>query len=103
MPTSPTPHGAKPSRYAGQRPSANARGYGAAWQRARRAYLSEHPLCVACVRLGRVTPATVVDHVTPHRGDEKLMWDEANWQAMCKRHHDEKTARQDGGLGRPRA
>ena len=26
---------------------------------------------------GRVVPATVVDHVVPHRGDQKLFWDEA--------------------------
>ena len=28
-------------------------------------------------------PATVVDHVVPHRGDQKLFWDEAQLGAGC--------------------
>lgn len=43
--------------------------------------------------------ATVVDHITPHGGDVALFWDVANWQGLCKAHHDEKTAREDGGFG----
>lgn len=30
-----------------------------------------------------MTPARVVDHITPHRGDVALFWDESNWQALC--------------------
>lgn len=26
-------------------------------------------------------------------------WSVANWQALCKRHHDAKTAAEDGGFG----
>ena len=44
---------------------------------------------------GRLVKATVVDHVTPHRGDKKLFWDESNWQALCKRCHDKKTMTED--------
>jgi 5-methylcytosine-specific restriction endonuclease McrA len=40
----------------------------ARWQRLRKYQLIEHPLCVYCLANGRVTPATVVDHVVPHRG-----------------------------------
>jgi 5-methylcytosine-specific restriction protein A len=39
-------------------------------------------------------PATVVDHIVPHRGDPVLFWDEANWQGLCKLCHDAKTARE---------
>ena len=39
--------------------------------------------------------ATVVDHITPHRGDKKLFWDEDNWQPLCKRCHDKKTMTED--------
>ena len=39
--------------------------------------------------------AAVVDHIIPHRGDEKMFWDEANWQALCKRCHDKKTMTED--------
>lgn len=71
------------SRAHGGRGSAHQRGYNSRWQRARAAYLAAHPLCVECAKHGRVTPARVVDHVRPHRGDQALFWDERNWQALC--------------------
>jgi 5-methylcytosine-specific restriction protein A len=55
--------------------------------------LAEHVWCVVCAREKRVEPSTVIDHITPHRGDVELFWDMANWQAICKRCHDKKTAR----------
>ena len=75
--------------------SAASRGYSSRWNKARRAFLAAHPLCEECLKEGRYTKATVVDHIIPHRGDPKLFWDESNWQALCKRHHDEKTGRED--------
>ena len=75
--------------------SANKRGYTYRWQQASRAYLRAHPLCVECQRHGRYTAAEVVDHIVPHRGDYRLFWDQGNWQALCKRCHDEKTGRED--------
>ena len=62
--------------------------YGSRWRRARAAYLAEHPLCALCEAQGRVVAATVVDHIVPHKGDAALFWDVANWQPLCKRHHD---------------
>ena len=102
MPSKPPvhrPHGAKSAaavkaELERQRPSAARRGYGARWRRARRRYLARHPLCVRCAAAERVEPATVVDHVVPHRGDRELFWDEANWAALCKPCHDAKTARE---------
>jgi 5-methylcytosine-specific restriction protein A len=67
--------------------------YGAAWRRARARFLREHPDCAECKRQGHTTPATVVDHVRPHRGDPVLFWDETNWASSCKSHHDAKTRR----------
>jgi 5-methylcytosine-specific restriction enzyme A len=85
------------------RGSSTQRGYGARWQKASKAYLQAHPLCVCpeC-KAGelRVTAATVVDHIIPHRGDMKLFWDNTNWQSMGKTCHDRKTAAEDGGFGR---
>ena len=75
--------------------SAASRGYGAAWRKARKQYLEEHPLCVECMKEGRYVKATVVDHVVPHRGDKVLFWDRSNWQALCKRCHDRKTGNVD--------
>lgn len=66
------------------------RGYGWQWQKARKRFLSmpENVLCRMCQAEGRLTVATVVDHITPHRGDQRLFWDESNWQPLCKPHHD---------------
>jgi 5-methylcytosine-specific restriction enzyme A len=71
------------------------RGYGYKWQKAREAYLSKHPLCVYCEREGRVTPATVVDHIEAHRGDMKLFWDSSNWQSLCATHHSSTKQREE--------
>lgn len=82
-----------------KRESSHARGYDARWRKARAAYLVQHGLCVVCQRGGRVVAATEVDHITPHRGDYDLFWDQANWQALCKPCHSHKTATEDGGFG----
>ncbi len=58
------------------------------WQKARVAFLNANPLCAMCERRGRVTVATVVDHVIPHRGDRRIFWDRENWQPLCASCHD---------------
>jgi 5-methylcytosine-specific restriction protein A len=37
--------------------------------------------------MGRIEPATLVDHIEPHQGDQVKFWDEANWQSSCTWHH----------------
>lgn len=86
-------------RYDRERGTAAQRGYGGRWQRARIVYLREHPLCVECEKQGGLTPATVVDHIKPHKGNRALFWDSSNWQALCKLCHDRKTVKEDGGFG----
>ena len=86
-------------QYDHERGTAVERGYGASWQRYRREYLTEYPLCVQCLTENRTIVATVVDHIKPHRGDWALFWDAKNHQALCKHHHDVKTAGVDGGFG----
>jgi 5-methylcytosine-specific restriction protein A len=44
------------------------------WRDFRERYLQVHPLCVTCEGAGKVTPATVVDHITPHKGDAAKFW-----------------------------
>ena len=75
--------------------SASSRGYNHAWRKASKQFLQTHPLCEECKKHGRYTKATVVDHVIPHRGDQKLFWDRSNWRALCKHCHDRKTGRED--------
>jgi len=70
-----------------RRPSARARGYSHAWDKARAAYLCKHPMCAEHARRGEEVAASVVDHITPHRGDMSLFWDSANWQALCTNCH----------------
>jgi 5-methylcytosine-specific restriction endonuclease McrA len=54
-------------------------------------------LCVMCKREGRLTPATVVDHTTPHEGDQSLIWDTANWQSLCAPRHNRDKQREERG------
>lgn len=63
------------------------------WRRESKIYLAEHPWCTECMKKEDYTPATVVDHIKPHRGNRGQFWDKANWQGLCKHHHDQKTAR----------
>lgn len=64
------------------------RGYNYKWQKARERYLNSNPLCVYCQQIGRVTAASIVDHIVAHRGDMALFWDQTNWQSLCKPCHD---------------
>lgn len=74
-------------RSAYSRLTAAQRGYDARWRRARLTFLRANPYCQMCRQVGRVTRATVVDHITPHKGDLALFWDAANWQALCATCH----------------
>ena len=84
------------------RQNSNARGYGYKWQQARAGFLKSHPLCADHLKRGQVVAASVVDHITPHRGDQNLFWDKSNWQPLCQSCHNAKTAREDGGFGNTR-
>lgn len=37
----------------------------------------------------------VVDHTEPHRGDERLFWDESNLQTVSKAYHDSEKQKQE--------
>lgn len=58
------------------------------WRKRRKLFLLRNPLCAMCMEVQKLTPATVVDHVIPHRGDLRLFWDEGNWRSSCKTCHD---------------
>lgn len=75
--------------------SSRERGYTWKWQKARAAYLMENPICGRCGK-----GASVVDHITPHRGNDALFWDQSNWQSLCQKCHNIKTATEDGAFGR---
>lgn len=75
------------------------RGYTSRWRKLRGSFIAQNPLCAECQRMGKIKPATDVDHIIPHRGDEKLFYDWANLQALCHKCHSRKTAKEDGGFG----
>ena len=68
---------------------------GRRWRKVRSFHLSAHPYCVYCRKAGKVTLATVVDHIKPHRGDPELRWDMNNLQSLCQPHHDATKQREE--------
>src|SRR5262245_49059324 len=50
-------------------------------------FKKQHPLCAGCQAVGRITATQVADHIVPARGDDRLLWDTANLQPLCSRHH----------------
>src|SRR5262245_5521159 len=57
------------------------------WRKRRAFQLRLEPLCAICARSGLAVPATIADHVDPHRGDltEYLT---GRLQSLCKPCHD---------------
>jgi 5-methylcytosine-specific restriction enzyme A len=66
------------ARFDKTRPNSSERGYSRDWEKARKTFLSMHPYCVRCG-----ARANVVDHKTPHRGDQAIFWDKSRWQPLC--------------------
>lgn len=58
------------------------------WKAIRANQLNAKPLCEWCERRGRITAATVADHIVKHNGDPALFFDSDNLQSLCKPHHD---------------
>jgi 5-methylcytosine-specific restriction endonuclease McrA len=57
------------------------------WIVRRRQQLQKQPLCQYCLLQGYTVPATVADHITPHKGDLDLFWHGA-LQSLSKHCHD---------------
>jgi 5-methylcytosine-specific restriction enzyme A len=64
-------------------------------------YRVSNPECVICgaPALGKLErkgnrskPLGAVDHIVPHREDQRLFWDESNWQTLCTSCHNRKSA-----------
>jgi len=50
--------------------------------------LRHNPICQECNR----EPATQVDHIVEHKGDERLFWNFENTRSVCHQCHAEKSA-----------
>lgn len=68
------------------------------WRRIRAQQLEAQPFCVFCRGEGRLIPATVCDHIEPHRGDVARFY-AGPFQSLCKRCHDSAKARIESGSG----
>ena len=72
----------------------------AKWKTLRGDQLRKQPHCESphCIDTG--VPATVVDHIDPHRGDERKFYSRNNLQSLCKHCHDKfKQSKEKGGAG----
>lgn len=58
------------------------------WQTLRSIQLRAQPLCERCMKRGRITSATTVNHVIPHKGDWTLFV-AGPFESLCKRCHDD--------------
>ena len=57
------------------------------WRVRSRYQLAVEPLCAMCLADGKTTPATIADHIEPHRGD----WNAfllGKLQSLCRSCHD---------------
>jgi 5-methylcytosine-specific restriction endonuclease McrA/predicted kinase len=79
----------------------------ARWKKLRRRvflrdlFTCQRPECGAVIA---ETSRLVCDHILPHRGDERLFWDEGNLQTLCKPCHDKvKQAEERRGISREAA
>lgn len=70
-------------------------GYGAAWQRLRRAFVSANPFCVHCLADGVYKAVEEVDHRIPHMGRIEALLDWDNLQSLCRHHHATKTRQEN--------
>lgn len=75
------------SKWPGSR-SPEAQGYRrlyglARWKRTRKAQLDKQPLCENCLKQGRLTPATVCDHVDPKSKLDPETFFAGPFQSLC--------------------
>jgi len=92
LPRKPWDHGGKTS---------SQRGYGRQHQKLRKQLLEQEPLCRMCKGKGRITVATIADHVVSiAKGG--AVHDIDNLQPLCLEHHQQKTLEEQGKRFKPR-
>lgn len=76
------------------------RGYTSRWAKYSRLYRKKHPLCVDCLKDGRIVASQHTDHIIAVSGpNDPLFYSESNHQALCAPCHSRKTVLEDGGFG----
>lgn len=70
------------------------------WLHARKQHLNQHPFCAECLKAGKRTRATMVDHIVPiKQGGERFA--PSNLQSLCWSCHSRKSA-QEGSRWKPK-
>ena len=67
------------------------------WQRLRMHKLRQHPLCECCIKIGRIEPATAVDHITPIKGGGEPYPGLDGLASLCASCHNLKTRGEQTG------
>ena len=68
------------------------------WKHLRQNYLIEHPFCMECWKNGKLTKATVVDHIVPIKQGGVAL-DESNLQSLCASCHGSKSISEGSRYG----
>ena len=98
MPTAPPLH--KPAQFGTGKRDTSDRGQWShmynctAWRKLRLRQLIKEPLCRLCESKGRVTAATVCDHIEAHKGDPAKFW-QGPFQSLCAKCHNSDKQRMD--------
>lgn len=72
------------------------------WEAIRTHQLQIEPLCRMCKDQGEYNPATVCDHIEPHKGNWTKFWS-GPFQSLCSTcHSSDKQIIENGGTPRPR-
>jgi 5-methylcytosine-specific restriction protein A len=72
---------------------------GRPYRRARQAWFDSEAtnrLCAECLKQGKTTEATELDHIQRAADRPDLFDDPSNWQPLCRECHEAKTARENG-------
>lgn len=93
-------HGGKTYNQSKKRKQSNAKYNTALWHKLRLIQLSKQPLCQACMVRGRVTQATVVDHLFPWNQLGEVAFVANVMQSLCPECHSVKTGLEQQGVFR---
>ena len=69
------------------------------WRRLRLAHLIAEPMCRYCAEQGRVTVATLVDHIVPVMQNKLRAYDATNLQSLCASCHSGAKAKEEARGG----
>src|SRR3979490_951266 len=67
------------------------------WRNRAALQMKLEPCCRMCLKVGKVTPAKVADHVVNHNGHQNSFW-LGELQSLCQTHHSSHKAKIDRGV-----